>query len=114
MFQDLLLLHPRILFHRFKTTEYDAKTTDQIENGVRRVADDCESPTLPLKKFETQTASTGRKANGGKKKNLDHQIRSDVWDARGVLTLPTDRKEPHPGSITDECLTVSDRKQATK
>lgn len=33
--QNLLLNPPpSLLFHIFKTTEYDAKTNDQIENGV--------------------------------------------------------------------------------
>ena len=32
--QNLLLSPPSLLFHIFKSTEYDAKTNDQIENGV--------------------------------------------------------------------------------
>lgn len=42
--------------------------------------------------------------------NPDFQITNDLTDKRGVLKLPKDRKEPHPGSITDKRLTVSDRK----
>ncbi len=32
-----LLLNPPILFHIFKTTKYDAKTKDQIENGIKEL-----------------------------------------------------------------------------
>lgn len=44
------------------------------------------------------------------KKNPDFQFRKDLLDKRGVLKLSKDGKEPHPGSITNKHVTVSDRK----
>lgn len=88
--------------------KYDAKTTDQIENGIKELL-----MTVNPRSLRPRWQEEAPEEKPILKIPI-FQIRSDLLDRRGVLKLPKDGTEPHPGSITDKRLTVCRIEKATK